>query len=172
MCDTISQRLWFGEETTMGDDRPGAVRLLVTGHDRDGRATVAGDGPVEPAVLPSGTTLHRLWGCDEAPTFPDDGRASASESPFPGPGGFRFSVWTVPPAYASAVHATPTVDCGIVLSGGLWLELEDGVERHLRAGDGFVQNGTRHAWRNRGDEPAVVAVFIAGAHHADLPIRA
>jgi quercetin dioxygenase-like cupin family protein len=134
----------------MGDHRPAAMRLLVTGHDDEGRATLAGDGPVEATVLSSGTALHRLWGCDTAPAF-------------------RFSVWTVPPGYTSPVHATPTVDCGIVLSGELWLELEDGVEQHLRSGDAFVQNGTRHAWRNRGDQPAVVALFIAAVGDADLP---
>jgi len=29
-----------------------------------------------------------------------------------------------------------------------------------------VQNGTRHRWRNRGTEPAVLAVFITGARRA------
>jgi hypothetical protein len=29
-----------------------------------------------------------------------------------------------------------------------------------------VQNGTRHRWGNRGTEPAVLAVFLIGAHHA------
>ena len=135
----------------MGDSRPGAVRLLVTGHDGDGRATVAEDGPVEATLLPSGTMLHRLWGGDTAPAF-------------------RFSLWTVPPAYSSPVHVTPTVDCGILLSGELWLELENGVEQHLCSGTAFVQNGTRHAWHNRGDQPAVVALFIAAADDTDLPI--
>jgi hypothetical protein len=29
-----------------------------------------------------------------------------------------------------------------------------------------VQNGTRHRWVNRGAVPAVLAVFITGAHRA------
>jgi hypothetical protein len=29
-----------------------------------------------------------------------------------------------------------------------------------------VQNGTRHRWRNPGDVPVVIAVFITGAHRA------
>jgi quercetin dioxygenase-like cupin family protein len=41
---------------------------------------------------------------------------------------------------------------------------DDGVERVLRPGDTVVQNGTRHRWGNRGAEPAVLAVFITGAH--------
>jgi len=29
-----------------------------------------------------------------------------------------------------------------------------------------VQNGTRHRWGNRATEPAVLAVFLIGAHRA------
>jgi hypothetical protein len=173
----------------MAATEPSPVRLMVTGHDQDGRATVAGDGPVEPIVLPSGAALHLLWGRDDAPKFPDDGRASDYDTYFPPPGGFRFSLFTVPPAAGDGpkpaprgtppsdigryvkpggVHVTPSVDCGVVLSGEVWLELEDGAEQHLRTGDAFVQNGNRHAWRNHGSEPAVLALFIAGAHHAAL----
>jgi mannose-6-phosphate isomerase-like protein (cupin superfamily) len=45
------------------------------------------------------------------------------------------------------------------------LELDDGATVHLRPGDTVVQNGTRHRWSNPGTEPAVLAVFICGAHH-------
>jgi quercetin dioxygenase-like cupin family protein len=152
------------EEALMGDATQNSVRLVVTGHDEEGRATAVADGPVAGTVLPTGTVLHQLWGRDEAPALPDD-RPSASDSPFPPPGGFRFGVLTVPPGYESSVHATSTVDCGVVVAGELSLALEDGIERPLRVGDAFVQNGTTHAWRNRGDDPAVVVLFIAGAHH-------
>ncbi len=43
------------------------------------------------------------------------------------------------------------------------LELDDGAEKVLRPGDTVVQNGTRHRWRNRGTQPAIVTVFITGA---------
>jgi quercetin dioxygenase-like cupin family protein len=36
----------------------------------------------------------------------------------------------------------------------------------LHPGDTVVQNGTRHRWGNRGTEPAVLAVFLIGAHRA------
>ncbi|MDQ1504019.1 MAG: hypothetical protein QOD57_1746, partial [Actinomycetota bacterium] len=74
------------------------MRLLVTGHDEKGRAVVASDGPVAPIVLPTGAALHLLWGRDEAPKFPDDGQAADYDTYFPPPGGFRFSLFTVPPA--------------------------------------------------------------------------
>jgi quercetin dioxygenase-like cupin family protein len=53
----------------------------------------------------------------------------------------------------------------VVLSGEVVLELDDGAEVTLRAGDTAVQNGTRHRWKNVQAEPAVLAVFICGANH-------
>jgi quercetin dioxygenase-like cupin family protein len=66
----------------------------------------------------------------------------------------------------SGMHTTPTVDFEVVVSGEVVLELDEGTTVTLRTGDTVVQNGTRHRWVNRGTTPAVVAVFICGAHHA------
>ena len=63
------------------------------------------------------------------------------------------------------MHTTATVDVGVVLSGEATLELDDGAKVVLRAGDSYVQNGTRHRWSNKGSVPAVVAVTLIGAHH-------
>jgi hypothetical protein len=60
------------------------------------------------------------------------------------------------------MHRTDTVDMEIVLSGEIVLELDDGVEKVLRAGDTNIQNGTRHRWHNRSSEPAVLACFLVG----------
>jgi uncharacterized cupin superfamily protein len=60
------------------------------------------------------------------------------------------------------VHTTQTVDYCVVLSGEVWLELDDGALTRLRAGDTVVQNATRHAWRNLGDEPVTMAVTMVG----------
>lgn len=63
----------------------------------------------------------------------------------------------------SGMHITPTVDYDIILDGELWLELDDGEIRHLRAGDVVIQNGTRHAWRNRTDRPTTMISVMVGA---------
>jgi quercetin dioxygenase-like cupin family protein len=65
----------------------------------------------------------------------------------------------------SGMHTTDTVDYDIVLSGELWLELDDGAEVHLKPGDCVIQNGTRHAWRNRGTEPCFMVSVLIGAQH-------
>lgn len=63
----------------------------------------------------------------------------------------------------SGMHQTATVDFDVIVSGELWLELDDGELRHLRAGDIVIQNGTRHAWRNRSEAPAVMLAVLVGA---------
>ena len=149
--------------------------------------------PITVALLP-GVEFHRLWGADTAPTFPDDGSPYPSVNYFPPVGGFRFGLVTMPPASAAGaapadrdaavkeaeeklpgllgylepdhpgMHTTDTIDFEYVVSGEVWLELDDGAEVHLRAGDTVVQNGTRHAWRNKSSEPCQIVVFLAGAH--------
>lgn len=151
--------------------------------------------PVTVALAP-GTEFYRLWGADTAPVFPDDGSPPAMPTYFPPVGGFRFGLFTVPPesdgrreqldvaaALAEAeerlpglmghmerdtpgMHTTDTVDYEFVVSGEVSLELDDGQEVQLRPGDTVVQNGTRHRWRNRGDEPCVLVVVLVGAERA------
>jgi mannose-6-phosphate isomerase-like protein (cupin superfamily) len=66
------------------------------------------------------------------------------------------------------MHTTATVDYGVVLSGEVILELDDRAKVTLRAGDTYVQNGTRHRWSNTGAVPAVIAVVLIGANHHDV----
>ena len=58
---------------------------------------------------------------------------------------------------------TNTVDYAVVSDGEIWLELDDGKTVHLKKGDVVVQNGTRHAWRNKGIAPVTMLFFLNGA---------
>ncbi len=62
-----------------------------------------------------------------------------------------------------AIHKTNTVDYAVVYQGEIWLELDDVKTIHLKRGDVVVQNGTRHAWRNRGTTPVTMLFFLSGA---------
>ena len=62
-----------------------------------------------------------------------------------------------------AMHKTNTVDYAIVWDGEIWLELDDRKTIHLERGDVVVQNGTRHAWRNKGTRPVTMLFFLNGA---------
>jgi mannose-6-phosphate isomerase-like protein (cupin superfamily) len=61
------------------------------------------------------------------------------------------------------MHTTDTVDYDIVMSGELTLELDDGAVVKLGPGDVVIQNGTRHAWRNRGSRPVIMYSVLVGA---------
>ena len=61
------------------------------------------------------------------------------------------------------MHTTPTADYAIVLNGEIWLELDDSKTVHLKQHDVVVQNGTRHAWRNRGAKAATLAFILIGS---------
>jgi mannose-6-phosphate isomerase-like protein (cupin superfamily) len=61
------------------------------------------------------------------------------------------------------MHKTNTVDYAVVYDGEIWLELDDSETLHLNRGDVVVQNGTRHAWRNRGIKPVTMLFFLNGA---------
>jgi len=60
------------------------------------------------------------------------------------------------------MHVTDSVDYVLILDGAIWLDLDDGKAIRLGPGDTVVQNATRHAWRNLGDEPATLAVVHVG----------
>jgi quercetin dioxygenase-like cupin family protein len=170
----------------------GGVRRVVTGERADGKSVIVSDEVVEPLSHRKGGQLHRLWGSDDAPTLPEDGSVKPAELLFPPPGGFRFTMLTMAPRDKADVarelddpevaanteklgitdlyekdrpgmHATETIDLLYVLSGEVYLELDDGAEVHLKAGDSVVQNGTKHAWWNRSDEPCVMLAACIGA---------
>ena len=145
------------------------------------------------ASLLPGTVFHQMWGSDRLPMAPTDGAEPARDGYFPPPGGYRFAFFTLGPDSATpaadldleaalaefqrklpgladvmepdhpGMHTTATVDLDLVISGEIWLELDDGTEVHLRAGDCVIQNGTRHAWHNRTSEPTVMFAALLGA---------
>ncbi len=61
------------------------------------------------------------------------------------------------------MHTTDSVDYGVLFEGELHLELDDGVTKKLAPRDVVIQNGTRHAWRNKSDKPATMLFVLVGA---------
>jgi quercetin dioxygenase-like cupin family protein len=66
------------------------------------------------------------------------------------------------------MHTTDTIDYGIVLSGEIWLEVDDGEKTRLRQHDVVIQNGTRHAWRNKSSAPATAAFVLIGVERKEI----
>lgn len=76
--------------------------------------------------------------------------------------GARFDTRGVMEEDNPGMHTTKTIDYGIVLSGQIDLELDEG-EVHLEAGDIVVQRATRHGWHNRGSVPCKIAFILIGS---------
>lgn len=148
--------------------------------------------PIISELMP-GYAAYRLWGRDERPTFPDDGAPRRAEAYFPPRDGSRFVINKIPPGEpvpppdldtaaaldelerqmpgamahmepgTSGMHTTDSIDYVLVVSGTVTLELDDGEQTVLRAGDVVIQNGTRHAWRNHGTETCTIVGVAIGA---------
>ena len=167
-----------------------AVRRLVTGNGPDGKSRVDIDGPTPGHIDVQRAVFDELWITSGTPptvsgdTDPADVEVAVLQPP---PGGVKWRCVTFRPSAeveamggyspegiaaggrfddcgametdAPGWHTTPTLDFGLVLSGEIYLELDDG-EHHLKAGDCVVQRGTRHAWRNRSDEPCMMTFIL------------
>ena len=145
------------------------MRLVVTGQHQAGSSIVE-DVEVEQSVVDPCLMSRTLWAADERPVLPSDGSRPADGLPFPPAEGYRFMTLTLAPGATSGtdspalrMHATDTVDFGVVLSGTIVLEVENDAPVTLLPGQAFVQNGTAHSWANPGAEPATMVVVLIGA---------
>jgi quercetin dioxygenase-like cupin family protein len=162
------------------------VRRVVTGH-RDGTAVVLFDSaaPNQKLRQASGLASTLLWVTDETPadisTTTD--RADREIGVPPPPRGSIFRVVDFPPelgprsreavlkemgiadhggARHPGMHRTKSVDYAVVLEGEIDMLLDDS-EVHLKAGDVLVQQGTNHAWVNRGTKACRIAFVLIDA---------
>jgi mannose-6-phosphate isomerase-like protein (cupin superfamily) len=162
------------------------MRRVVTGH-RNGKSVILDDAEMQgQGGLASGMIV--FWKTDGIPVIPLEDGDYKQQLPFqfPKPGGTQANIWVCPPEkeYLKkakedgvdvvgewrkrfeddfGMHTTDTIDYDIVLSGELWMEVDDGAEVHLKPFDCVVQNGTRHAWRNRSSKNCVMLSVLIGA---------
>ncbi len=151
-----------------------------------------GSPPRQPVIATGGgIRFAEMWATDSAPAHPasSEDPTPGMTSLTPPPGGTRFRLTELPPAAEGelnpaaflaevrekapgdwnleaenpGMHTTETVDYGVVISGRVWLELDDGAMTELGPGDCVVQNGTRHAWRNTSGESCWMAFVMVGA---------
>ena len=162
------------------------VRRVVTGH-RDGKAVVIYDSaaPNQKLRAASGVVSTLIWVTDESPAdIAGSVDRAAREIGVPPPArGTVFRVVDFPPEQGArsreailremgvadhggarhhGMHRTRSLDYALVLEGEIDMLLDDG-EVHLRAGDVLVQQGTNHAWVNRGAVPCRIAFVLIDA---------
>ena len=139
------------------------VRRVVTGHDAQGRAIVTAD-----ETLPVKSPRAGMEGCVVwASETPADNLDPADGALLPmgtaAPDGALFRVVRYEAGLTGRMHRTQSLDYGVVLSGSIVLELDNGVEVTLNAGDVVVQRGTIHNWINRGAEACTIAFVLVAS---------
>lgn len=171
------------------------TRRIVTALDQNGKSYFKHDGET-PGYLDLGRAINEeIWIDDPNQHETVDQQDPASAQQFnlsPPPGGSCVRVFTFipdalqtkdPAILASAaskfntgdsmdsdnpgMHTTATIDYGIVLSGQITLELDEGSV-DLNVGDIVVQQATPHAWRNISDAPCTMLfVLISSPNYSD-----
>ena len=133
-------------------------KRVVTGVDDRGRSIIVSSGPAPDVREIGGATSEDHWIIEGMP--PDlDGTPDAPDRGdfvlLPPPGGVALRLVTFRPG-PGEMHATDTIDLGVVISGEIYLVMEEG-EVLLKQGDTFIQRGTIHAWDNRSEQDCVLA---------------
>src|ERR1700722_3272189 len=169
------------------------VRRVVTVVDDGGKAVVLfdGDNPHRMARPDRGSVSRMLWMTDRSPAAIEGtaDRAAAHVGIAPPAGGSVFRIVEFPPITPEIerlppghmqnelaphaperglpprhplMHRTRTLDYAVVMEGEIDMLLDDS-EIHLKAGDVLIQQGTNHAWVNRGTEPCRIAFVLIDA---------
>ncbi len=141
------------------------VRRVVTGHDARGRAVIAIDETTDNVVASRpGISASVIWTTEGFPadnSSADDGGARKVSTAHPN--GTVFRVIEFNPGAAPRMHRTDSVDYAVVIAGEIDMQLDDGREVHLKAGNVLVQRGTIHNWVNRGNQPCIMAFVLIDA---------
>lgn len=80
-------------------------RVIVTGHDSDGKSVFVSDEPREPTTITArpGSDYYQLWGTADGLPVVGDAPVPPTVAPFfPGPGGTRVLYLRMPPESAAA----------------------------------------------------------------------
>jgi quercetin dioxygenase-like cupin family protein len=144
------------------------IRRVVTGHNASGRAVVLKDSVIEGRdVLDGQASFAVIWKTISSPVDNDDAADRAAEPVgLTQLNGSVLRIVDIPPGVRSPMHRTNSLDYGLLLSGELSLELDDGAISDLHPGDVVVQRGTIHAWINRGKGTARMAFVLLDANPA------
>lgn len=165
------------------------ARVVVTGIGTDGRSTIVSDRNSPTRIVTPTFAVGDVWRMESVPTTVDADNASGAnvvlspphgglivrtvafppDSEWKGTGGYGEAMAAIDGADSyeedkeiDGLHATDTVDVIVVISGELYAVLQD-AEVLLRQGDTLIQRGTKHAWSNRSDKPAIIAAMLVSA---------
>ncbi len=135
------------------------VRRVVTTNDSEGKSSVKWDSKVEAIPGRVGFARFPMWATERLPaelTEEDPGKWELGTTIG---GGSVFRLNRYEPGVAERWHQTDSIDCAIVVSGEIDMQL-DKEEVHLKAGDVVIQRETLHNWVNRGSESCLMLFVL------------
>ena len=138
------------------------IRRIVTGHDANARAMIKSDEffPSEPIAI-GGAEFALLWTTATVPADNNDetdGRTRDAGLTLNN--GSVIRIVDFLPGGTSPMHRTNSIDYGIILSGEIELELEDGVKTMAGPHTIIIQRGTNHKWRNPSHSEYARVAFV------------
>ena len=153
-------------------------RRIVTG-EKDGKSCIIEDGIVDNVneEIP-GLIISDIWTTNTMPVDIDK-QVKIANTLFPKipTSGSYFRYVVIPPDSELGpklgvtirpnephplMHKTATIDYIIILSGELYLIMEEG-ETLLKPGDIVIQRATNHAWSNRSNQPCIQLAILLDA---------
>jgi quercetin dioxygenase-like cupin family protein len=138
------------------------IRRVVTGHDTQGLAIFTEDASFDTVVIPSGDAAFRtIWTTLEVPAnLNDDADGAKRDADLTLKGGSVIRIVDMLPNRSSPMHRSSSIDYGIIISGEIELELDNGVVKTIGQGGIIVQRGTIHKWRNPSPTEICRIVFV------------
>lgn len=138
------------------------MRRIVTGHDERGSAVFRSIDTLETHEISSGdAAFATIWSTAEVPVdLNDETDGGLRDVGLTLNRGSVIRVVDMLPGGVSPMHRTNSIDYGIVISGEVELELDNGATECCRAGDVIVQRGTIHLWRNVSADTPCRMVFV------------
>ena len=138
------------------------VRRIVTGHSPSGDAIIESDKelvPYDPRTTDGSPgsadkmSFTTIWQTDAFPARTQAPWEEFNGKPMPlcDTVGTTARIVDFPPS-PGIMHRTVSLDFGIVLSGEIFLVLDNGLETQMKQHGIAVQRGTIHAWHNRSNE--------------------
>ncbi|WP_404478425.1 cupin domain-containing protein [Novosphingobium sp. BL-52-GroH] len=151
--------------TDLSDSGLPPVQRVVTGHEANGRAVFKSEDVEPTRMIPTGDAAFLLvWTTATVPADNNDetdGRLR--EAGLTINQGSVIRIVDMLPGKESPMHRTNSIDYGIVMSGEIELELDDGCKRTVHEGGIIIQRGTNHMWRNTSDKPCRMAFILIEA---------
>ncbi|SEJ16010.1 Cupin domain-containing protein [Sphingobium sp. AP50] len=151
--------------TEMSDSGLPPIQRVVTGHNADGRAIFKSEDVTPTRIIPSGdASFLLLWTTDTVPADNNDETDGRDrDAGLTINRGSAIRIVDMLPGGQSPMHRTNSIDYGIIMSGEVELELEDGRKTTVRENGVIIQRGTNHLWRNVSDKPCRIAFILIEA---------